>query len=83
MSIRLRLLLEAPTAVHALEDRYFTGIFEEAIGITISVALEEGQIRPLVLFELSCANNKIGDGRLGEAVRASLFVLADEVAQRS
>lgn len=44
MSIRLRLLLEAPTAIHALEDRYVTGRIEEAIGVTISVALEEGHI---------------------------------------
>ena len=83
MTVSLCLLLEAPTAIRALDDGNITGGVEEAISVVETVPLEEGHVRPLVLLKCSCANNKIGNGRVRKARRADLFVLADEIGQRS
>jgi hypothetical protein len=83
VTISVRLLLEAPTATSTLDDGHITGGVKHTVGVAMPVAFELGKICPLVLLKCSRTISVVDNGRTNKAIRAGLFVLSDEFAQRS
>ena len=81
MIISCCLFVKAPKTVRTLNSSNITVRIKEAVGVAVPVALEEGQIRPLLHLELFCEINMIGNGRTSKAIRLGLFVLSNQFGQ--
>lgn len=76
------LVIEATETRSTLKTINITARLEEARCVAEAVAIESALIRSLALFQFSSTIRIVHDGRVDEAVRAGLVVLADEFGKR-